>query len=170
MHYLIGLGGIVLILAIAFCFSSNRRWIRLRVVGAAFALQAGLAVLVLGTPWGQAAIGAMSRGVSNLLGYATAGTDFIFGPLASPEHGRQQLRDRRAAGDHLLRLPDLDPLLSRHHAADHPLGRRRDPAGHRHHPGRIAGLGGEHLRRPVGEPAGHQALSRQPHPARSCSA
>jgi CNT family concentrative nucleoside transporter len=87
MNYLIGIGGIALILAIAVAFSSNRRWIRLRVVGAAFALQAGLALLVLGTPWGREGIGAMSRGVSNLLGYAKAGTDFIFGPLASPEMG-----------------------------------------------------------------------------------
>jgi len=87
MQFLIGIGGIALILAIAVLFSANRRWIRLRVVGAAFALQAVLAVLVLGTPWGQRVIGAMSTGVSNLLGYAKAGTDFIFGPLASPEMG-----------------------------------------------------------------------------------
>src|SRR3546814_7806365 len=44
-------------------------------------------VLVIGTPWGRAVIQAMSNGVSNLLGYAKAGTDFIFGPLASPEMG-----------------------------------------------------------------------------------
>ena len=87
MNYLIGIGGIVVILAIAVLFSSNRRWIRLRVVGAAFALQAALAVLVLGTPWGRDVIGAMSAGVSNLLGYAQAGIDFVFGPLASPEIG-----------------------------------------------------------------------------------
>ena len=87
MQFLIGIGGIALILAIAVLFSSNRRWIRLRVVGAAFALQVVIAVLVLGTPWGQRVIGAMSAGVSNLLGYAKAGTDFIFGPLASPEMG-----------------------------------------------------------------------------------
>ena len=70
MNYLIGIGGIALILAIAVLFSSNRGWIRLRVVAAAFALQAGLALLVLGTPLGREGIGAMSRGVSNLLGYA----------------------------------------------------------------------------------------------------
>jgi concentrative nucleoside transporter, CNT family len=87
MKYLIGIGGIALILAIAFLFSSNRRWIRLRVVAAAFALQAVMAILVLGTPWGQRVIGAMSAGVSNLLGYAKAGVDFIFGPLATPEIG-----------------------------------------------------------------------------------
>ncbi|HTU09892.1 MAG TPA: nucleoside transporter C-terminal domain-containing protein [Allosphingosinicella sp.] len=87
MHYVIGIGGIVLILAIAVLFSSNRRWISLRVVGAAFALQALLAAMVLGTPWGQQVIGAMSNGVTNLLGYAHAGTNFIFGPLARPEIG-----------------------------------------------------------------------------------
>lgn len=84
---LMSLAGIIVILAIAFAFSSNRKWIRPRVVGAAFALQAGIALLVFRTPWGQGLIGAMSRGVSNLLGYAKAGTDFIFGPIAAPEIG-----------------------------------------------------------------------------------
>jgi CNT family concentrative nucleoside transporter len=79
MKYLIGLGGILLILGIACLFSSNRKWIRLRVVGAAFALQAGIAVLVLYTPWGIRAIQAMSSGVSALLGYASAGTRFLIG-------------------------------------------------------------------------------------------
>lgn len=83
----IGLAGIALILAAAWALSSNRRAIRLRVVGPAFALQVGLAILVLATPWGRRIIGAMSRGVSNLLGYAKAGTDFIFGPIASPAIG-----------------------------------------------------------------------------------
>lgn len=84
---LIGIAGIVLILGLAVLLSSNRKWIRLRVVGAAFGLQAGIAFLVLYTTWGRAIIEAMSHGVSNLLGYAKAGTDFIFGPLASPEIG-----------------------------------------------------------------------------------
>jgi CNT family concentrative nucleoside transporter len=83
----IGLAGIALILLIAVALSSNRRAIRPRVVLPAFALQAGLAFLVLYTPWGKAAIGRMSTGVSNLLGYAKAGTDFIFGPIASPAIG-----------------------------------------------------------------------------------
>lgn len=84
---LISLAGIAVILGIAFALSTARRRIRLRVVGAAFALQALMALLVLRTPWGVATIGAMSRGVSNLLGYAGEGTKFIFGPLASPEIG-----------------------------------------------------------------------------------
>jgi concentrative nucleoside transporter, CNT family len=80
---LLGLVGIALILGLAILLSTNRRAIRLRVVGAAFALQAGIAALVLYTPWGRAAIAAMARGVSNLLGYAGQGTEFLFGPSAS---------------------------------------------------------------------------------------
>ena len=72
--------GILVILAIAFLLSSNRRAIRLRVVGAAFALQAMIAFLVLYTDWGRAAIQWMSNGVANLLGYANEGTEFLFGP------------------------------------------------------------------------------------------
>ncbi|MFM9978438.1 MAG: NupC/NupG family nucleoside CNT transporter [Sphingomonadaceae bacterium] len=86
---LTGLVGIAVILGLAILFSSNRRAIRMRVVGAAFALQAGIAVLVLYVPAGKAAIEAMARGVSSLLGYAQAGIDFIFGPLARPDLGGQ---------------------------------------------------------------------------------
>jgi concentrative nucleoside transporter, CNT family len=80
---LTALAGMALILAIAVLLSSNRRAIRLRVVSAAFALQAAIAVLVLYTSWGRAGIAAMSRGVANLLGYANKGTEFLFGPSAT---------------------------------------------------------------------------------------
>ena len=82
-QYLLGLAGIAAIILIAVAFSSNRKAINLRVVGAAFALQAVLAFLVLKTPWGRATIQAMSDGVAELLGYATKGTEFLFGPSAS---------------------------------------------------------------------------------------
>ncbi len=82
MRYVIGIAGIIVILLIAFLLSSNKRAIRLRVVGAAFALQAGIAVLVLLTPWGRAGIQWLSDGVSALLGYAGAGTRFLFGDLS----------------------------------------------------------------------------------------
>ena len=77
---LLGMGVLILI---AYALSSDRRAIRPRVVAAAFALQAGIAVLVLYTPWGRAAIATMARGVSNLLGYANQGTEFLFGPSAN---------------------------------------------------------------------------------------
>jgi CNT family concentrative nucleoside transporter len=78
--------GIVAILALAFLLSTGKRRIRLRVVAAAFALQALLAFLVLRTPWGRAAIRGMSDGVAALLSYADKGTEFLFGadnPLAN---------------------------------------------------------------------------------------
>ncbi len=80
---LLGLAGIVVILGIAVAVSTNRRAIRLRVVAAAFALQAVIAWLVLYTSWGRAGIAALATGVSNLLGYANKGTEFLFGPSAS---------------------------------------------------------------------------------------
>lgn len=87
MQILMSLAGMVLILAIAILLSSNRRAIRFRVVGAAFALQASVAALVLYTSTGKVVLNAASSGVSNLLGYSAKGTQFIFGPLASPEIG-----------------------------------------------------------------------------------
>src|SRR5690349_15814787 len=80
---LLSIAGIAAILALAWLLSSNRKAIRLRVVGAGFALQAFIAWLVLWTSWGRAGIHGLSRGVSNLLGYANKGTEFLFGPEAS---------------------------------------------------------------------------------------
>jgi concentrative nucleoside transporter, CNT family len=84
---MMSLGGMAVIVGIAILLSSNRRAIRPRVVLAAFGLQAGLAALVLYVPFGKAALKGASQGVSNLLSYSKAGTDFIFGPLASPQIG-----------------------------------------------------------------------------------
>jgi concentrative nucleoside transporter, CNT family len=86
-HIAIGLGGIALLLLIAFALSSNRGAIKPRIVGAAFALQAGMAILVLKTSFGAAVIGGMAQGVVNLLGYAGDGINFLFGNLAKPELG-----------------------------------------------------------------------------------
>jgi CNT family concentrative nucleoside transporter len=83
MSNILGLAGIAAIILIAVIFSSNRKAIRFRVVGAAFALQAVIAFLVLRTSGGRATIQAMSDGVADLLGYATKGTEFLFGPTAS---------------------------------------------------------------------------------------
>lgn len=86
-RFLIGIAGIIVILALAVALSTDRRAIRPRVVLSAFALQVGIAVLVLYVDLGKRVLSGMSAGVSNLLGYAKAGVDFLFGPLASPEIG-----------------------------------------------------------------------------------
>ena len=85
---LLGVVGILVILGIAFVFSSNRRAIRFRVVAAAFALQAAIAFLVLRTTGGRAVIQGMSEGVAALLGYAGEGTKFLFGALAGDKLGQ----------------------------------------------------------------------------------
>ena len=85
--YPVGILGIVVILGIAVLLSTDRRAIRLRVVGAAFAMQTGIALLVFYVPAGRAVIGWMAGGVAALLGYSQAGTNFIFGGLAEPTVG-----------------------------------------------------------------------------------
>ena len=85
----IGLAGIAVILGIAVLLSTDRRAIRLRIVGAAFALQVGIAVLVLYSSIGKIVLGGMSGGVANLLGYSQKGTEFLFGKMATPEIGGQ---------------------------------------------------------------------------------
>jgi len=85
MQNLIGLAGMAVILGIAFAFSSNRRAINLRVVGAALGLQVVIAVLVLYWDRGQNAIEVMKNGVMAVIGFSQAGINMVFGPLADTE-------------------------------------------------------------------------------------
>ncbi len=75
--------GIVAILGIAFLLSSGKKRIKLRVVGAAFALQAFMALLVLRTDFGVATIQFLSDGVIALLDYSKVGITSVFGPMES---------------------------------------------------------------------------------------
>ena len=81
--FVLSLLGIVAILALAFLLSVGKRRIRLRVVGAAFALQAVMALIVLRTEWGVLAIQGLSNGVIALLDYSTVGIEAVFGPMAA---------------------------------------------------------------------------------------
>ena len=73
--------GIIAILAIAFLLSSGKKRIKLRVVGAAFGLQALMALLVLRTDFGVRVIQFLSDGVIALLDYSVAGIETLFGPM-----------------------------------------------------------------------------------------
>ena len=75
---------IVLLLAVAVLFSTNRRAIRPRVMLAALGLQAGLGALVLFVPAGQAGLAAAAGFVQTVLGYGDRGTVFLFGGLVEP--------------------------------------------------------------------------------------
>ena len=78
---LLSLAGVIAILGIAFALSSGRRRINLRVVGAAFALQAFTALIVLRTDVGVAIIGGLSSGVIALLDFSKVGITSVFGPM-----------------------------------------------------------------------------------------
>ena len=82
---LIGILGIIVILLIAVAFSSNRKAIHLRVVIAAFALQAAIAAFVLYFDAGRAVIRGLSTGVLAIISYSKAGIDMVFGPLADTD-------------------------------------------------------------------------------------
>jgi CNT family concentrative nucleoside transporter len=84
MGNFIGLAGIAVILGIAVLFSSNRKAIQLRIVGAAFALQVLIATLVLYWDRGRQGIEIASKGIMAVINYSKAGIDFMFGPLAEP--------------------------------------------------------------------------------------
>jgi len=81
----IGILGMIAILGIAFAFSSNRKAINLRVVGAAMGLQAVVAAFVLYFDAGRAMIDGMSSGVLAVIGFSKDGIDMVFGPLADTE-------------------------------------------------------------------------------------
>jgi len=78
----IGIVGIVVLLGIAYAFSSNRKAINLRVVGAALALQAAIAAFVIYFEAGRNVIAGLSTGVLAVIMYANAGINMVFGPLA----------------------------------------------------------------------------------------
>ncbi|MCG8506288.1 MAG: NupC/NupG family nucleoside CNT transporter [Sphingomonadales bacterium] len=84
---MIALVGIAVLVGIAILFSENRRGINPRVVIAAFGLQAAIAAFALYFPPGQEVLRVMSEGVQNIIDYAQAGIDFLWGDLATGKFG-----------------------------------------------------------------------------------
>jgi CNT family concentrative nucleoside transporter len=75
-----GLLGILVILAVAFVFSTHRRSIQLRVILWGLGLQFGLALLILKTPF-RRIFEVIGVGVNAMLNFSEAGSNFVFGPL-----------------------------------------------------------------------------------------
>lgn len=75
--------GIIVLLFIAFLFSSNKRSINMRTVLGALALQVAIGALVLYVPAGRDALNAMANGVSKVISYGNEGISFLFGGLVS---------------------------------------------------------------------------------------
>ena len=82
-----GAGGMLVLLAIAFLVSSDRRAIRPRTVLGALGLQIVFGVVVLYWSVGQRALEAASKGVQSVIDSSREGIGFLFGPVL-PEEGQ----------------------------------------------------------------------------------
>jgi CNT family concentrative nucleoside transporter len=80
----IGLVGMIVIVGVALAMSRNRRAIRWRTIGWAFALQLTFAAIVLYWEKGKEGLEAFSNKVSSAIGYADKGSAFLFGWMAGP--------------------------------------------------------------------------------------
>ena len=86
MQVLWGIGGMVVLLAIAFGLSKNRRAINPRTVFGALAIQVAFGVIVLYWEAGKLVLRAVSQGVQAVINSSREGITFLFGPVL-PEQG-----------------------------------------------------------------------------------
>lgn len=87
MNVLWGICGILVVLGIAFLFSSAKKSIKLRTILAGLTIQILFAFVVLKWETGREGLVSFSNGVSNLISYANEGISFLFGPLVSDQSG-----------------------------------------------------------------------------------
>ncbi|WP_222850166.1 NupC/NupG family nucleoside CNT transporter [Allosaccharopolyspora coralli] len=85
MQVLWGIGGMVLLLALAFALSTNRRAIRPRTVIGALAIQVLFAFIVLRWDTGERALAVVSAGVQNVIDSSEEGIEFLVGPILPSE-------------------------------------------------------------------------------------
>ncbi len=83
MERFMGVLGIAAILGLAWLFSTNRKAIRPRTVLWGLGLQLTFAFLVLKWDAGRALFQALGDFVTQFLGYAFAGSEFLFGPMGA---------------------------------------------------------------------------------------
>jgi CNT family concentrative nucleoside transporter len=88
MERLQGIVGIVVILCLAYLFSTDRRAIRFKTVAWGLGLQVAFAFLVLRFEWGQRIFAVAGSGVEKLLSYTFAGSEFVFGPAGAAPGAR----------------------------------------------------------------------------------
>ncbi|MES2778749.1 MAG: nucleoside transporter C-terminal domain-containing protein [Bacteroidota bacterium] len=80
-----GIFGILLILALAFLLSNNRKAINYRLVASGLGLQLVLALFILKTSIGQNMFAWIGHSIEKLLQMADRGGEFVFGGLIKPE-------------------------------------------------------------------------------------
>ena len=80
-HVGFGLFGLAMLVAIAFCFSNNKRVVDWKLVATGITLQIAFAAIVLKVPLGRDVFDAIATGFVHLLDYVDVGSRFIFGSL-----------------------------------------------------------------------------------------
>lgn len=85
MERFTGLIGVVLIFAIAFLLSNNRKAINYRLVFSGLTIQILLALFILKVPFGQQIFAWLGAAVTKVLDFSQAGADFVFGALVKKE-------------------------------------------------------------------------------------
>ncbi len=80
-----GIGGMIVVLGLAFALSLERRAINPRTVLGALAIQVAFGVIVLYWPTGQSALQTVSQGVQAVINSANEGIGFVFGPVLPGE-------------------------------------------------------------------------------------
>ncbi len=85
MNIIWGIGGVFVVLGIAFLLSSAKKSINLRTVIGGLTIQVLFAFIVLKWELGREALKKFAEGVQNIIGYANEGIGFLFGPAADVE-------------------------------------------------------------------------------------
>ncbi|MCV9951257.1 NupC/NupG family nucleoside CNT transporter [Paenibacillus sp. BT-177] len=83
MKYVIALVGLLVVFALTYVASSDKRKIRYRPLIVMVVLQAALAFVLLNTEIGEILVKGFAAGFNSLLGYASEGINFVFGGIAN---------------------------------------------------------------------------------------
>ena len=78
MEQLTGIIGIIVLLGIAYLLSNNRKSINLNIIAWGLGLQISFAFIILKTPLGKALFSYLNVIIIKLIGFADAGSDFLF--------------------------------------------------------------------------------------------
>ncbi len=92
------LAGLIVILLIAYLWSTNRRAIDRRTVAWGLTLQIVFALIVLKTNIGQWTFATLGAGITRLLGFSDVGAAFVFGPLGDKTAWSQAMTTIFGAG------------------------------------------------------------------------
>lgn len=83
MGIIMSIVGMAVLIGLAVLLSDNRKAIKLRTVGGAFAIQFLLGGFILYVPWGRDLLASISAGIQHVIDYGKDGVGFLFGSLVN---------------------------------------------------------------------------------------